>query len=227
LWIALGIAGGGTPALAENSLRLGGDVRTGNTEVETYKSALTLEGEFGQDKFGFTERWNHNRVNRKATTNLLRMRTGYDWFHQEEWSPFIFAEYEEDQVNELLYDHQTGGGLKWTYYRGEVFKGSISGAGLHRRIKYRESKEKSNDTWSIRPKFKWKTERFSMLLVSYYQPNVKDSNDYKTNSVFSVSYRVEKTIEIFYEIENIYRNKVEGTVRKNNNFITFGLGVFF
>lgn len=161
----------------------------------------------------------------------------FDYKPKNKLTPFILLSLYKNQFKKIDMRLSALAGAKYVIYRGldslnkVVSDYSISAAIEYDKDKYtkytdsegieiqKDPKEKMR--LSIRPKIK---QRLSSNIyfehITFYQPNMKDFDDYLLNSITSISTKITKKIDFGISYEYDYESKpVSETVKKTNQVI--------
>ncbi|MDH4121200.1 MAG: DUF481 domain-containing protein [Deltaproteobacteria bacterium] len=205
------------------NLALAGETKHGNTETQ---SAMTeLAGFWGGecDEFRLKLKWTGERVAGASTKNLGRLESGYDWFPEDAWSPFVFVVHEQDNVSGLDYDSSGGAGIKHYLYRRYGLRLSLSLALLHKEFKTMGTAPLSTSTYSFRPKIEWKAGNWFVSWIQYYQQNALLHSDFKRETLFRLTYITGTQADLMMDWNNTYRSVVGALVQKEDTRLKIGV----
>jgi hypothetical protein len=204
------------PALAQaGTLDLGfKEIRSAELERAYH---LGLEHDMGE--FSVGARRNYGRIGEVVNINDARISLGYDPVFSDKWSGWFDATAGYNKPGGIEAENFLGAGPKYTAYRSDSVKASISFGYIHHWQSMFGSdgvpEYKTVKRWSLRAKYKRTGEHGKALLVASYQPAVDDSADYLSTAEASYSIVLNDFMDLKLSVSDEYRSIVpEG--RENN-----------
>lgn len=178
---------------------------------------LGLEHEMGEYSVG--ARRNYGRIGEVININDARISLGYDPVLNDKCSLWFDATAGYDKPGGIEAENFLGAGPKYTAYRSDSVKASISFGYLHHWQSLFSSdgipEYKTVRRWSLRSKYKRDGEHGKALIVASYQPAVDDNADYLFTGEASYSIVLNAFMDLKLAVADEYRSIVsEG--RENN-----------
>ena len=191
---------------------LGFNAASGNSSLTYWHSAVTvtrLQRQLAEFEWNITFDYGHNRGN--LAENRLTSGAKFDYLPLTTFSPFTFVNAEQDEVRKIHLQAYGGAGLKYTFWKSDAGKASVSAALVYNyetfatsRVTLVAAPSAGQPRWSMRFKGLRKFGRVLELdNTTFYQPVFDIANDYNFSASSSVSSRATSHVSLI--IQHLYR----------------------
>jgi hypothetical protein len=200
------------PAPWKITIDFGFSFASGNTNLSIWNTDVSVARlPSAQSEFEWTASLDYGR--NRGTLAERRVSSGakFDYLPQRTISPFTFVNVEQDEVRQIDLQTFGGAGLKFTFWRSDAGKASISGALVYNYETFMTPSLAStpvpserNARWSVR--FKG-ARRFGTALqvenTTFFQPVLDAPGDYNVSAGTLISSKATSHVALF--LRHLYR----------------------
>jgi hypothetical protein len=200
------------PKVWKIAVDLGFNTASGNSSLTYWHSALSLtrlQKELAEFEWNASFDYGRNRGN--LAEQRLTSGAKFDYLPLNTFSPFTFVNAEQDEVRKVDLQAYGGAGLKYTFWKSERGKASVSAAAVYNyetfttsRVTLVAAPSERQVRWSAR--FKG-SRKFGKALelenTTFYQPVFNAADDYNFSVSTSVSSKA--TAHLALIIRHLYR----------------------
>ena len=200
------------PKVWKVKIDLGFNAASGNSSLTYWHSALTvtrLPSELAEFEWNASFDYGRNRGN--LAEDRLTSGAKFDYLPLKTLSPFSFVNAEQDEVRKVDWQAYGGAGLKYTFWKAETGKASISGAAVYNyetfttsRVTLVAAPSERQVRWSVR--FKG-SRKFGKALeldnTTFFQPVYNAAGNYNFSASSSVASKATSHISLI--IQHLYR----------------------
>jgi putative salt-induced outer membrane protein YdiY len=199
---------------------IGGSRDTGSTD--TSKARLSIDSTYRADSVTseFKSLYQYEEKSGESNQNRLELAVNESLVTGSRWAPFITDKFTWDEIKGIDYDNNIGAGVKYLLFSKNGGKISLSGSILYQLLKYEDLPEDENTAYALESVLKWGRGDIKVMVDFYYQASAEDSENYKFNSDFKLTYFLNSMLGLSTEFSSRYRNITpEGTPKQDTTTV--------
>lgn len=183
-------------------------------DIISYHADASVSGE----DYSAGLEWDYGKTQGVTSLDRGYIRLGYDPVLSEKWSLWLYGQSGYNHMRDIDSESFVGFGPKYTLVDDGTLKASLS-VGLIAHVLDGDGLGRL----SVRPKARYGNERLSVDVVAFYQPNLKDADDYILTGNMVVGYNINKAMSIKLMLKDEYRSLAIGKKNELTKMLTVGI----
>ncbi len=206
------------PAMSQSkkwNFELGAGASDNSGNVDNFSLKNNAEAYYEDSSMCFATKYKfiYQLENGRESNKGINGSLNYDFYKFGDWSTFVATEFTSNHYKGYDFKTSALAGAKYNlHYKKDTCEYSISAAIVYDNVNYTdEDTYLNNEVWrvSIRPKIKQRLgENLMLTFITFYQPSIKDFDDYICDASFHLETKMTKRIFLDLNFNYEYRSEI-------------------